>query len=173
MTTKLGRSTLLPSAQMNDVQQAGTNNREWDEVAETRTQLVRYLVVGLSTVAFDLIVYLLLSQYAGIAPSIAKGISYIAGVVCVGFVLNKLWTFRSAEKSVAEPITYLTIYIITLFVNIGCNQLALSILGAEQKLVAFLFATGVTTVLNFLGMRFIAFRKGIQNRKEAEIQQHV
>jgi hypothetical protein len=55
-------------------------------------------------------------------------------------------------------VIYLILYGCTLLLNIGCNQLALAVLGSPQKLLAFLFATGVTMVTNFLGMKFVTFR---------------
>ena len=157
------------NGESNALEQENPDGVGWDEVAETRKQLFRFIVVGVSSVLFDGTVYFLLHRYFGVTAPVAKGASYLAGVVCVGFVLNKLWTFESAEKTVAEPLTYLIIYSITLFVNIGCNSLALYLLGHEQKIFAFLFATGVTTILNFLGIRFITFRRGIANRRETKL----
>jgi putative flippase GtrA len=115
-------------------------------------------------VVTDLGVYYALA--GGIASSVgaAKGISYLAGVV-VGFALNKFWTFESRRRSWAEPASYLALYLMTLGVNVGCNHFALAVLGGEHRLTAFLVATGVTTVLNFLGMRLVAFRRGIQERR--------
>lgn len=113
--------------------------------------------------AVDLAVYALLTAITPLAWGISKGISYAGGVV-VGFFGNKFWTFESSRKSVSEPALYLALYACTLLLNIGCNQLALTVVGPEQKLLAFVFATGVTMVTNFLGMKFVAFRRGIQQR---------
>jgi SAM-dependent methyltransferase len=49
-----------------------------------------------------------------------------------------------------------------MLVNVGCNQAVLSVVGPSATTVAYLVATAVTTVLNFLGMRLITFRQGIQ-----------
>ena len=124
---------------------------------DTRRQIARFLVVGSTSVAVDLGVYALLTAITPLAWGISKGISYAAGVV-VGFFGNKFWTFESNRKSAAEPVLYLALYGCTLLLNIACNQLALTVLGPEHKLLAFLFATGVTMVTNFLGMKFVAFR---------------
>jgi putative flippase GtrA len=99
----------------------------------------------------------------GLSIHWSKAISYLAGVV-VGFVLNKNWTFRSSRRTWIEPVSYLLLYAVTLGVNIGCNSLVLVWL-ADQTALAFLVATGVTTVLNFLGMRLVTFRKGIEQRR--------
>lgn len=123
------------------------------------------MVVGLLCVATDLCVYAALSTGLALSVAWSKAISYLAGVA-VGFALNKRWTFQSSRRTWTEPVSYLLLYAVTLGVNVGCNALVLSWL-VDQKAIAFLFATGVTTVINFLGMRLVTFRKGIADRKLA------
>jgi putative flippase GtrA len=142
---------------------AGGNDR-----SETPGQVARFLVVGTSSVAVDLATYALLTALTPLAWSAAKGLSYAAGVF-VGFFGNKFWTFGSRRRSPAEPAMYLALYACTLLVNIAINHLALSLLGNEFRLTAFLAATGVTMVANFLGMKLFAFRRGIEERRRAAI----
>src|SRR5215471_16694432 len=139
------------------------------EVRENRRQLSRFLVVGVASVATDLAVYRLLVSMAGLPLDVAKGLSYWAGVV-VGFFGNKWWTFRSSRRSWAEPFSYAALYAVTMLVNIACNRGVLAALGSNWVAmpIAFLFATGVTTVLNFLGMRLFTFRKGVSDRLQRE-----
>lgn len=138
--------------------------------AETRRQLGRFLVIGGSSVAVDLAAYALLTL-AGLPPSISKGVSYASGMV-VGFFGNKLWTFGSARRSLHEPFTYALLYAATFVVNVACNSgaLRLSEVAAMDRApslaLAFFAATGVTTVLNFIGMRFVTFRQGIREREQ-------
>ncbi len=128
---------------------------------DIRRQIFRFLIVGGTSVAVDLAVYLLLLPH--LDRTSAKGISYLAGVV-VGFVGNKLWTFESRRKSLAEPMIYLLIYLVTLIVNIAINGGTLWLaeeMGASSSLsniAGFFVATAVTTILNFVGMKYIAFR---------------
>jgi putative flippase GtrA len=129
---------------------------------ENKRQIVRFLVVGCVSVAVDLVCYMFLGTILFFATSVAKGISYLAGMA-VGFVGNKYWTFGSARRSASEPVTYAVLYVVTLAVNIGVNSAVLGITGG-WKAPAFLLATAITTVLNFLGMRLITFREGIQDR---------
>jgi putative flippase GtrA len=138
-------------------------------VGETQKQLRRFLVVGSLSVLVDFGVYSALATGAGLAVSLAKAFSYLAGVV-VGFVLNKRWTFESSRRSWQEATTYLALYAVTLGVNVGCNRLVLSLIGADHRSLAFIMATGVTTVLNFIGMRLVTFRQGIADRRAAVIQ---
>jgi putative flippase GtrA len=136
---------------------------------ETARHIRRFLVIGVLSVLCDLGTYALLLRF-GLDVSVAKGISYVAGMV-FGFFGNKFWTFESPQKSIAEPILYLVLYAVTMGVNVGINALVLNQLTGTfgptlAKGVAFLFATGTTTILNFLGMRLLTFNAGIRARRE-------
>ncbi|MGE0695516.1 MAG: GtrA family protein [Pirellulales bacterium] len=127
----------------------------------------RFLVIGSSSVVIDYAAYCLLAGPLAVEMNLAKGISYVIGMA-FGFVGNKYWTFGSARRSATEPFSYLALYLVTLAVNIGVNGLVLAALGRGATLLAFLVATGTTTVLNFLGMRLVTFRQGISARLERE-----
>ncbi|MFO1063446.1 MAG: GtrA family protein [Pirellulales bacterium] len=132
----------------------------------TGRQIGRFLCVGGSSVAVDLVCYwLLLSSFT---PMPAKGISYLIGMA-VGFIGNKLWTFESKQRSLSEPALYSLVYAVSLAVNIGLNSGVLALLNpvidlpSINRAAAFLIATGTTTVLNFVGLKFIAFRRSHQS----------
>jgi putative flippase GtrA len=124
-------------------------------------QVVRFLVVGGTATVLDLAVYLLLTG-AGAGPVVAKALSFLSGMM-LSFLGNKFWTFGSQRWSAAEPTAYAVVYGSTLAINVTLNGLALHLLaGALSPAwgmgVAFVIATGTTTVLNFLGLRLAAFR---------------
>jgi putative flippase GtrA len=130
--------------------------------SQSRKQLTRFLFVGGSSVAVDLVCYtLLLGRLDRVT---AKGIAYAVGVL-VGFAGNKLWTFESRRKSYTEPAIYVFVYGITLVLNMAINSLVCDIVtpwirsDTTTQFLAFLIATGVTTVLNFLGLKYFAFRQ--------------
>jgi putative flippase GtrA len=100
---------------------------------------------------------------AGLSPHAAKAASYVAGML-FGFVANKAWAFGSRRKSLAEPASYVLLYAATLVVNVGLNAAVLATLGRGATLFAFLAATGTTTILNFAGLRWVTFRKGMADR---------
>ncbi len=136
--------------------------------AEWRKQACRFLVVGGSSVAVDLVCYCVLLNFSD--RTFAKGLAYLAGVL-VGFVGNKKWTFESRERSLTEPMLYVAVYTTTLLVNVVINSSVASTLASQQlsavtvQICAFIAATGVTTVMNFLGLKFIAFRQAQMDRK--------
>ena len=118
-------------------------------------EILRFLVGGGSAVMTDFLSYrLLMTVGLPIAPS--KAISYVLGAA-VGFLINKLWTFRSRAFSIPEIIRYIVLYAVSALVNTLINQQVLRLFGIT--LLAFLAATGVSSVLNFLGQKFFVFRK--------------
>ena len=123
-------------------------------------QVSRFFVIGGCSAATDFACYTLLLGSFGLSIATAKGISYVTGMV-VGFFGNKLWTFQSRRRAVSEPLLYMAWYFVTLAVNMATNGLVLELLGPQATLPAFLAATGLTTVLNFLGLRLIAFRRAL------------
>lgn len=140
----------------------------WDHRRETRKQLARFLIVGFTSVAVDFAFYAALTRLSWHAD-VAKAVSYLTGVI-VGFCGNKWWTFESTRRSAAEPIAYLACYAVTLIANVLCNRSVLALFGESASLWAFLVATGVTTVLNFIGMKFITFRRGVEERRERAVR---
>ena len=141
----------------------------WSERRETAKQIRRFLVIGGLSVLTDWTVYALLTPL-GLSKYPAKGIGYVSGMI-VGFIGNKLWTFESARRSASEPFTYLVLYAITLGVNMVVNGVLLDVLAwwlpeTWAWRLALFVATGVTTVLNFVGMKWITFRVGVRQRRE-------
>lgn len=130
-----------------------------------KTRLLRFLVSGGLSVATDLGVFVALQDGLGVAQAPAKGVSYVTGMA-LGFVLNKAWTFGSRRDAKAEAPSYLLLYAITLGVNVLAYGAVLDL--SQHKPAAFLVATGLTTVLNYLGLRFMTFRRGIAEREQTE-----
>lgn len=108
-------------------------------------------------VVIDFAVYRLLVTQAGYQNDIAKASGYLAGLV-FGFFLNKLWTFESHKVRFSEPLIYLAIYSVTFLLNLAINRAILAWLGESAMPFAFLTATGVSTICNFVGLKLVAFR---------------
>lgn len=130
-----------------------------------KRQISRFLVVGISTVLVDLICYsiaLMLSVPLGMA----KAIGFVCGTVFAYFA-NKQWTF-TATGGVWIFARFAALYGCTLLLNISVNSLAFSVfstcswLTQFQRLpilLAFVVATGLSAVTNFIGMKYLVFRK--------------
>lgn len=117
-------------------------------------ELLRFFVGGGTGVITDYIIYKILLSMS-IDISISKTVSFICGSI-VGFIINKLWTFESKSFVKSEIYKYVILYSITAIINSLINNLAIYIIGIQ--FIAFLCATGTSTVLNFLGQKFFVFR---------------
>ena len=121
-----------------------------------RREVLRFLVGGGSAVMTDYMAYVFL-LHMGIDMSVSKAVSYVCGAA-VGFVINKYWTFGSSVFSKMEIARYILLYAASACVIAGVNKLVMAAVGLQ--VFAFLCATGVSTVLNFLGQKYFVFRKG-------------
>jgi putative flippase GtrA len=122
-------------------------------MSKIKKELKRFLVAGLCAVGTDLITYYILLDF--LPPDIAKALSFLLGTV-VAFVINKYWTFEKHETSYKEMIQFGMLYSLTLGTNVMTNKM---ILGYTSLVfLAFLVATGVSTVLNFIGQKWWVFK---------------
>jgi putative flippase GtrA len=118
-----------------------------------KKELKRFLVAGISAVATDLATYYVLLNFFN--TDISKAISFLFGTM-VAYFINKYWTFEKIEKSYVEIIKFGFLYSTTLGVNVMTNKIILDMFSIT--LLAFLIATGISTVLNFIGQKWWVFR---------------
>lgn len=126
---------------------------DWTKIK--RRELLRFLVGGGSAVTVDYLLYQVFLS-AGIVLSGAKAASFFCGAV-VGFLINKLWTFESRRFAMDEIARYGMLYSISAGINAAIHRVVLLLIGIE--LVAFFCATGISTIINFLGQKFFVFRR--------------
>lgn len=120
---------------------------------QIKREINKFIYAGLAAVGTDfLFYYLLLNLFS---HEFSKGISFIIGSV-VAFILNKYWTFRKPEKSFIQMIRFGILYCTTLGLNIMSNKIVLD--NTNMVFVSFLFATGISTILNFVGQKWWVFK---------------
>jgi putative flippase GtrA len=126
-------------------------------------EFLRYLVAGFSAVGTDLLTYSFLLEPMGPAP--AKTLSFIAATM-VSYTLNKFWTFKQAKHSWREMFSFALLYSVSLLANVLVNHVALFIVRVHvpqlvhvEYQLAWLSATGTSTVLNYIGQKFWVFKK--------------
>jgi putative flippase GtrA len=121
-----------------------------------QTEIPRFLVAGSSAVLVDTVVYFALVSTVTFNFNVAKAISFISGAI-VAFFLNKFWTFKQKRRSWTEVFRFALLYLATLVVNVLVNALVLKVAPTGITL-AFLAATGTSTILNFCGQKWQVFR---------------
>lgn len=123
-----------------------------------KAELLRFIIVGLVTVAIDLVVYTFMSMF-GLQISIAKAIGFISGTIFAYFA-NCIWTF-AARRNVGSLAAFAILYILTLSANIAVNHTIIHLFEGRSFAtgLGFSLSTAVSAVLNFLGMRFFVFKR--------------
>lgn len=120
-----------------------------------KRELIGFLIGGSTAVIVDYSTYFLL-MYLGLPISTSKAISYVLGAA-VGFIINKYGAFQSKQFSIKEIIRYVVLYAISALANTITNSSVLMVIS--WKPFAFLCATGVSSIINFLGQKFFVFKK--------------
>lgn len=116
--------------------------------------LIRYIIVGLTTVLVDVgLLYLLVSQ-AGIEVYVAATISFWTSLA-YNFLLSKLWTFGVKKHTTYQLIGYGLVITINYFVGLGLIGLAGDM--HQSYLVGKLAALAITTIWNYLLYRYVIF----------------
>lgn len=120
-----------------------------------RNQMIKFVVTGFCGLFTDVSVYRLLVKMA-VHVTPAKAMGCLAGTVVV-FFINRAWTFSARNGSAAQVLRFGLLYGTTIMLNTTLNTIGLKLLPHPWQ-VSFVFATGVTTVINFLGSKFVVFR---------------
>ena len=123
---------------------------------QLKKELRRFLVAGFSAVGTDMGSYYVLINFISHSP--AKATSFILGTG-VAYIINKYWTFEKKEHSMAEIARFAMLYLTTLGLNVLTNKAVLTALPG-MVLAAFLCATSVSTVINFIGQKYWVFGRG-------------
>lgn len=120
-----------------------------------KKEFIWFLIAGFSAVFTDLSTYYGLKIILPIP--LAKGFSFILGSI-VAFIINKYKTFEKVEFSGLEILQFAALYTSTLAANVAVNFLVL-VFFPKWIFLAFLCATGTSTVLNYIGQKFWVFKK--------------
>lgn len=120
-------------------------------------ELLRFLIVGGAVVIVDFAVYFgLLWLMPTLGLSLAKALAFVAGAT-TSFLLNRSFVFRSVDRAQRQLLSFVFLYGLGLGLNTTAN--ALSLRAGAPKLLAWLIATGASTISNFLGMKLFVFRR--------------
>ena len=132
------------------------------QIKKLNSTFTRFLIVGFTTVCIDYITYFLLINI-NFRVSIAKLLSFLAGTIFAYF-LNKKVTFKVKGSSI-QFFLFLCLYLFTMLINVVTNEIILEIIYNSQRKfeIAFFVATSASSCINFLGMKFLIFKKGLDD----------
>lgn len=121
----------------------------------------RFALVGALNTLITWLIFLLLYRILHTGEIVANITGYVIGAIN-SFILNKLWTFRSRDRQPGTLMRETLLFLLVFAISLGGQFLLFRFL-LEQKMiveVAELFSMVVYTGLNFIGNRFLTFRKG-------------
>ena len=125
-------------------------------------QIKNFTLIGLAAVILDLAVYLFLKELLKIDISIAKGLGFISGAI-LSFFFNKTITFKSEINNFYGLFKHSLVYGSSLVANIYVNSaIYLQFIEKYSNIsiaLAFICATSVSILMNFIGMKYYVFRK--------------
>lgn len=124
-----------------------------------KKELSVFLVVGVSTVVVDYILYQGMVALHWATVDIAKAFGFLVGTL-YAYVANRFWTFSHKGTANNSVLKFALLYSVTLSANVLINSQLLAFLGEVGYAVqlAFFCATGVSATLNFIGMKFMVFK---------------
>jgi putative flippase GtrA len=124
-----------------------------------KRELGIFLIVGTLTVLIDFGAYLSLLWLGVTGVDIAKAIGFLVGTLFAYFA-NRFWTFGQKSPAPGSLWRFVALYGATLGANVLVNSLALKFFAGTIAIVhlAFFLATGVSAILNFLGMKLFVFK---------------
>lgn len=134
-------------------------------VWENKGQIARFSVVGASSAVIDFGLLYILTDIFGLYYLLSATISFIAAAT-YNFSLNRKWTFKSKGDRRRQLPIFFGVAIVGVLLNLGIMYLGVDYLGVHYMLAKVL-ATGVVTIYNFLGNKYVTFRK-IKSKEESD-----
>ena len=151
-------------------------------------QLTKFVIIGISAVLVDLVIYYISSDIMGLNIDLSKGMGFLVGTVYTYF-LNKRWTWKYTERSNHGMILkFALVYLVSLVFNILINKYGLlwspqfdvnlnitlypegniqSLMSVKgHKFLAFFFATVASAFINFLGQKYLVFKSSKLDPKD-------
>ena len=119
-------------------------------------EIYRYIIVGLCSVLIDFLFYYIFIYFEFMDPNYSKRLSFIMGAI-FAFYANRTYVFKANEKKISQYILFSLLYFTSFILNSVIHDSVFLITGLT--LISFLSATFISTAINFIGQKFIIFKK--------------
>ena len=124
---------------------------------EASQQFKRFIIIGSLSTIFNYIVFLAFFS-TNFNYLLSSSIGYISGLI-LGFMFNKKWTFQLRDHTNSiEIIKYIIVYFLSLVLSLSVLNILVNNMEIDAR-IANIFAIILTTMTNFLGLKFYVFRK--------------
>ena len=120
-------------------------------------KLIKFCIVGAANTIITLFFFYLFNKVLLLNYLLSTIVSYSIGMLN-SYVLNKKWTFYDKDKKI---LIQLIKFIATNGISLAVNLIVMHLLVSKLYVDAFIsqvFATGFSTVSNYIGSKLIVFR---------------
>jgi putative flippase GtrA len=133
-----------------------TLNRRWYQPGCSLERFVRYCVVGAINTVTDLSIFVFLTTAFKMAAAPANIVSYTIAL-CVSFVLNRNFTFRSSAHFLMPTVQFYRFVTINLVSLVGSTAAIWLLSAMMVPIVAKLVTIPLVTAWGFLAVRLFVF----------------
>ena len=116
----------------------------------------RFILVGLCSVSIDLIFYYFFIYFEIFDPNNSKRLSFVIGAL-FAFYANRSYVFKVSEKKISHFFLFCLLYLGSFLLNSFTHDYIYLI--SKITFLSFLCATAISTIVNYLGQKFIIFKK--------------
>lgn len=120
-------------------------------------QSLKYLLVGGLATSLNYFIFYILLNFAEINYLIASASGFIISVFA-GYFFNKKWTFNDSNKDIILILKYFSMYGASLLLSLFLLKTFVSVFLFSPEL-ANVFSIVVTTCVNFIGLKYLVFKK--------------
>lgn len=120
-------------------------------------KLIKFCIVGAANTIITLFFFYLFNKVLLLNYLLSTIVSYSIGMLN-SYVLNKKWTFYDKDKKI---LIQLIKFIAANGISLAVNLIVMHLLVSKLYIDAFIsqvFATGFSTVSNYIGSKLIVFR---------------
>lgn len=122
---------------------------------EMQKQLIKYLIVGGSSAALELLLFTFLRKVTGLSITISN-VTAAVTATAFNFLVNRGWSFKSASNFTRSVILYLILFFLnTVF---STNAIAFMVSLGVFDVLAKLITMGMITMWNFVLYRHVIFK---------------
>ena len=121
-------------------------------------QYFKFIIVGGIGVVINLTILFLLTEFLGIYYIVSEIIAFITAIIH-NYSINKIWTFkeRLKDESLKKFSQYFLISLIGLVINLIVLYFLVEFFHIWY-IIAELFATTISSIVNFYGNKFWTFK---------------
>jgi len=122
-------------------------------------QYARFILIGGIGAFINLLILFSLTEFLNIYYLFSEVIAFFIAITH-NYLVNKLWTFKEKfqDKSFQKYLQYIIISLLGLGVNLTVLFMLTECLSIWY-IIAEIFATGVSSLVNFLGNKYWTFKK--------------